>query len=106
MTLTKAIEAARAYREADTKMVEACMDHGYDSPEHDRADDAFMACRRPLDDALATLPDKPMTEAELFDIVHVYFRQQNSVLSFHEAQTTMVIRALKAANVLYVKETK
>lgn len=43
---------------------------------------------------------------EAFDSVHAYFRQQNSVLSFHKAQTDMVIRALVAANLLKLKDLK
>lgn len=43
---------------------------------------------------------------EAFDSVHAYFRQQNSVLSFHKAQTDMVIRALVAANLLKLNGLK
>lgn len=55
-----------------------------------------------LDKALAALPDQPKSEAELVDIALEGWIGDD----FHraKAQVTRAVRALKAANVLYVKE--
>jgi len=57
-----------------------------------------------LESAQAQGDEAVLSHDEIFDTVHAYFRQQNSVLSFHKAQTDMVIRALSAAGLLRVRE--
>lgn len=107
MTLTKSIEAARDGLQLAKDIFDKYHDNHMAKTPPD-VNKALSNSEAALDmhDALAALPDKAKTEAELFDIIHTYFRQQNSVLSFHKAQTDMIIKALKAANVLYVSEEK
>lgn len=86
MTLTKAVEAAR---EALKRNI-VCMEGNLDGSAMIHAE---------TKQALAALPEKPMTEQEIHDLVYP------DILAFiDKEELTIVIRALKAANVLYVEE--
>lgn len=91
MTLTKAIEGAR---EALTNLKK------YQKPMNKVGREFFKGLAHQndlLDNALAALPDKPMTESELVNILKLEFINKTP-------SPLNIIRALKDANVLYVKE--
>lgn len=111
MTLTKAIEAARG-----------ALKHGYDrlGTIKDCIGNKDDAVRKKLlgiwahadkpmneiDRAFSALPDKPMTEDEIFSILF-YLKDDSGQYLFRGTSALgarAVIRALKAANVLYVED--
>lgn len=81
MTLTEKIEGAR---EALNDVATNCI--SFDSDK--------------VSDALAALPDKPMTEEGVIKIIEPYL----SVIYSNAEAKHGIIRALKAANVLYIAE--
>lgn len=100
MTLTKAIEAAR-------DLLIKVKSGGYNGDVTVKNDITFMEWvtltktqRIELaEQALAALPDKPMAEVQIFDLIDDATKITLEGETIHE-----IIRALKAANVLYVEE--
>lgn len=48
-------QAVMEYRDADRMMIDSGYEFGFNTNEHDRAEDKFMACRKPVDEALQVL---------------------------------------------------
>lgn len=94
MTLAKAIEAARE----SLTLVEDCFrlsKEGKPVPQQHLRD----VCSG----ALAALPDKPMTEDEIFEVI-MSSNEWNDGGCILPDNARKIIRALKAANVLYVED--
>lgn len=92
MTLTKAIEAAIVAMSRAT-------------PHLGWSNNAKKAAVE-LEKSLAALPDKPMTDQEIVEYISEYARNhEDALISSNAFQVIrLTLRALKAANVLYVKD--
>lgn len=89
MTLTKAVEAAKQHNLNALRYV---------TIEH------LSGIADEIEQALAALPDKPMSEDEIQSVIFFHFA--NSGIGIDSGQICEVIKAMKSANVLYVSEEK
>lgn len=97
MTLTKKIEAAiHALKQSAAYLRQIPVDF-------ERGCESWQFARQ-NEDALAMLHDKPMTEDELEEVIFKTWKTEDPDIRPDFEQWKFAIRALKAADCLYVKE--